>query len=73
MKLVSGWIGIESGLNKELFFSFTFSSVNKHIHIHTHTQVFLIYLIKAWERTTKKWDKEFGKHKINEMGALNMK
>ena len=47
-----------------------------------YTRAFLLYLIKAWERTSKKkkerkktkrigW--EITEHKINEMGALNMK
>ena len=31
------------------------------------------FLIKVWERTTTKLDREIGKHKLNEMGTLNMK
>ena len=40
-----------------------------------YTKAFLLWLIKAWERTSKKKrrDGEIGKHKLNEMGALNMK
>ena len=41
------------------------------------TKAFLLHLIKAWERTSKKKkrrrDGEIGEHKLNEMGALNMK
>ena len=36
-------------------------------------KAFLLCLIKAWERTKKKGDGEIGEHKLNEMGALNMK
>ena len=39
-----------------------------------YTKAFLLHLIKAWERTVKKKkDGEIGEHKLNEMGALNMK
>ena len=39
-----------------------------------YTKVFLLYLIKAWERTLKKKrDGEIGEHKLNQMGALDMK
>ena len=35
---------------------------------------FLLCLIKSWERiATIKHDGDIGKHKLNEMGALNMK
>ena len=34
-----------------------------------YTIVFLLYLIKSWERTSKT-DGEIGEHKLNEMGAL---
>ena len=40
------------------------------------TKAFLLHLKKAWERTQtkKRWRKQLiGKHKLNEMGALNMK
>ena len=37
-----------------------------------YTQAFLLHLIKAWQRTSKK-KREIGKYKLNEMGALNMK
>ena len=40
------------------------------------TKAFLLHLIKAWVRTSKKKkrrDGEIGEHKLNEMGALNMK
>ena len=40
------------------------------MYIYTHTKVFLL---KTWERTPKKKDGKIGKHKLNEMGALNMK
>ena len=43
-------------------------------HTHTHTKAFLLYLIKAWERTLKERRAgEIGKHRLNEMGVLNMK
>ena len=37
-----------------------------------HIKAFLLHLIKAWERTSKKKkrDEEIGKYKLNEMGAL---
>ena len=39
-----------------------------------HSKAFLLCLIKSWERTSKKKrEREIGKHKLNEMGALNMK
>ena len=47
-----------------------------HIFIYTYTNAFLLHLIKAWERTLKKKkrkDGEIGEHKLNEMGALNIK
>ena len=46
-----------------------------HIFIYTYTKAFLLHLIKAWERTLKKKrkDGEIGEHKLNEMGALNIK
>ena len=40
------------------------------------TKAFLLHLIKAWVRTSKKKkrrDGEIREHKLNEMGALNMK
>ena len=38
------------------------------------TKAFLLHLIKAWVRTSKKKrDGGIGEHKLNEMGALNMK
>ena len=40
------------------------------------TKAFLLHLIKPWERTSKikkGRDGEIGEHKLNEMGALNMK
>ena len=56
-----------------------FISVLKYIlHIlftYMYTTAFLLHLIKAWEITSKKKkrDGEIGKHKLNGMGALNMK
>ena len=39
-----------------------------------YTEAFLLCLIKAWERTSEqKGDGEIGKHKVNEMGAQNIK
>ena len=39
-----------------------------------YTKAFLLHLIKAWERTSKKKrDGEIGEHKLNEKEALNMK
>ena len=44
------------------------------LFIYVYTKAFLLHLIKAWERTSKKErDGEIGKHKLNEMGALNMR
>ena len=39
--------------------------------MYMYTKAFLLYLIRAWENIKK--DGEIGKHKLNEMGALNMK
>ena len=36
-------------------------------------KAFLLHLMKAWERTYKKRDREIGQHKLNGMGALNIK
>ena len=45
-----------------------------YVYVCECTKAFLLYLIKAWERTLKKSrDGEVGKHKLNEMGALNMR
>ena len=42
--------------------------------IYMHTKAFLLCLIKALERICiRKRDGEIGKHKLNEMGTLNMK
>ena len=40
-----------------------------------YTKAFLLHLIKDQERTSpqKRRDGETGEHKLNEMGALNMK
>ena len=38
-----------------------------------YTKAFLLHLIKAWERTSKKRDGDIGEHKLDEMGTLNMK
>ena len=39
-----------------------------------YTKAFLLHLIKVQERTLKKGrDGEIGEHKLNEMGALNVK
>ena len=42
-----------------------------------YTKAFLLYLLKALERTSKKKKKrregEIGEHKLNQIGALNMK
>ena len=40
-----------------------------------YTRAFLLHLTKAWEKTLKKKRRygEIGKHKLNEMAALNMK
>ena len=38
-----------------------------------YTKVFLLCLIKAWEKKFLKRDGEIGKHKLNETGTLNMK
>ena len=47
------------------------------LFIYMYTEVFLLLLIKVWERTweqqQKKRDGDVGKHKLNEMGALNIK
>ena len=44
------------------------------LFIYMYKKAFLVHLIKAWERTSKKKrDEEIGEHKLNEMGALNMK
>ena len=42
--------------------------------IYMHTKAFLLCMIKAleWICIKKKRDGEIGKHKLNEMGALNM-
>ena len=42
------------------------------LFIYMYTKAFILHLIKAWERTSKK-DGEIGKHKLNEMGALSVK
>ena len=45
-----------------------------YLHIDMYAKVCLLCLEKAWNRTSKKLrDGEIGKHKLNEMGALNMK
>ena len=44
------------------------------MYVCMYTKAFLSYLMKIWERTSKrkkKWDGEI--EKLNEMGALNMK
>ena len=40
-----------------------------------YAKAFQLCLIKAWERTSeeKRRDEEIGEHKLNDMGALNMK
>ena len=47
------------------------------LFLYMYTIAFLLHLIKAWERTSKKKKErkngETGKHKLNEMGALNKK
>ena len=43
------------------------------LYIYVYTKVFLLHMINGWERTTIKKDREIGKHKLNEMGTLNMK
>ena len=41
---------------------------------HMHAKAFLLHLKKAWERPSNKRRKgEIGKHKLTEMGTLNMK
>ena len=54
-----------------------FISFLKYIYIlliYMYARVFLLHMIKAWDRTLKKRrDGEIGKHKLNEIGALNMK
>ena len=45
---------------------------NVHNILYIYKRAFLLYLIKAWERTTTR-DGEVGKHKLNYMGALNRK
>ena len=42
-------------------------------YVYMYTKAFLLHLIKAWERATEEWSREVGKHKLNEMRALNMK
>ena len=44
------------------------------LFIYMYTKAFILHLIKAWERTSikKRIDGEIGKHKLNEMGTLNM-
>ena len=51
-----------------------FSKAKIHVFkkIYIYTKAFLLHLIKTWERTLKK-DGEIGEHKLNEMGALDMK
>ena len=49
-----------------------------YIFIYRYTKAFLLHLIKAWERPSKKKKKrgrdgEIGEHKLNEKEALNMK
>ena len=46
-----------------------------HIFTYKYAKAFLLHLIKAWERTLKqkRRDGEIEEHKLNEMGALNMK
>ena len=43
--------------------------------LYVYTKVFILCLIKVWERTSKekKRDGEIENHKVNEMGPLNMK
>ena len=45
------------------------------LFVYMYTKAFLLYLIKAWERPSKKKKRvgETGKHKLNEMVVLNMK
>ena len=45
-----------------------------YIYIYIYAKTFLLCLIKPWEITSeKKRDGEIEKHKVNEMGAWNMK
>ena len=42
--------------------------------MYMYTKAFLLRLLRAWENIKKKRrDGEIGKHKVDEMGALNMK
>ena len=44
--------------------------------IYMYTIAFVLHLIRAWERMSKKkkrQDEKIGKHKLNEMGTVNMK
>ena len=41
-------------------------------YLYMYTKAFLLHFIKAWERISKK-EGEMLEHKLNEMGALNMK
>ena len=44
------------------------------VFTYMYTKTFLIHLIKAWERTSKKKrDGEIGEYKVNEMEAMNIK
>ena len=62
------------------FFSYAkihkFSKIYIYIYIYayTHTQAFLLCLIKVWESTSKiiRRNGDIGKHKLNEMKAVNM-
>ena len=54
-------------------YKYKYINIYIYIYIYTHTYGFLLKLIKAWGRTTKNQYGEIGKHKLNEMGALNMK
>ena len=51
-----------------------FSKYTYYTYLYMYTKAFLLHLIKSWERTIKKRrDGEIGEHKLNEMGAPNMK
>ena len=45
------------------------------VYIYMKPKAFWLHLIKSWERTSerKRRDGGIGKHKPNEMGAMNMK
>ena len=58
-----------------------FISFLKYVYIlliYMYARVFLLHMIKAWDRTSKtekkkRRDGESGKHKLNKMGTLNVK